>query len=1728
MEAVTASPGGAEWAHLVHAEVVNVVGAMRRNQRWSVAARPPFAPADDGFRMSWREYARVLADLLGKEGVAQGADAPEPEQEDEGGDLLAEFARLRVYLEGVKELESLDPILLLHPFLLVIRSGDTSGPITGAALSSVERFVFSGILTPPAPHPNLPRAVANLISAVTRCKFEATDAVSDEVVLGRILKLLRTVAAGLGQWVDDRGMCEMVEAGLGMCFQGRVSELLRRSAEDTLVLLIRSLADRLPSALDEAESPSSSTPTAFRPFSLPSILESLRVLVSIIDPRNRHTHTDSVHRVVALGLLCTFVENAGGSVGRWVRIGRGVLEKGRERERIKRIEKAAGKGPVVEAAKEEGTGESDEERGRTREVKETVNTDPAAVDGAPEGAPAESAGEAAEDGTAPAADADKEKSKDSAPLEIHLDTGPAPDAEPSPELGEELQPSAEMPPPYEGDDAVHAPAAQLLSDDMPRFLFYLLRTDHLTFASPPTPVHLTVLQLTLRCLAGLFATARGELKGQYGWLVTSVISRGDQGVVAWDVEGGTGSSEPEEAKASGSGPVPIRASHTVFPVTGEVRELLLETLLQFARVPSFAAELWVNFDGDPSSPGHLFEDAFKFLSRHGFPDVTPGGPVTTPIHQSLCLDSLLLFLKHMVERRGDASATATDGSALPTPDQLRENKLRKKQLAEGAEKFNVDPKEGIAHLQVHGFVPTPPTPESIAAFLLTTPGVSKKLIGDYISKPSNVDVLKAFIGQYDFSGRRIDEALRLMLEGFRLPGEAQQIERIMENFAERYFSSLENAEGKEIETQDATFVLAYSVIMLNTDQHNPQVRRRMTLEDFQRNTRGVNNGKNFSPDYLSQIYDAIRERAIVMPEEHDGELGLNYAWKELLKRAAAHGNSMLIPSVATNAYDKDMVEAVWPPTVAAISYAFDNAEDDTNLQKAVYGFYCLAVLAAHYGLTDLFDNVVVSLARSTGLLRGTAELSLFGNASPSTASVPGEARREGTDRWIVDFGRNHKGQVAAVLLFGIASEHGNSIRGGWKHLLDCVGNLFLHQLLSPALTTAEDFVKGSVPVPTTPLPGQQFSRKQEARSDRGGLFSALGQILALRSSQDDDRLDEPTDEEVRMDRVMQEVVNSCRIEDIFAESRFLEEGSLKSLIQQAVQASIADPNAAILPQVAMLRAEYAGSRPISRSPAPNNRAEKPSPSKTVTPPMPLPESNTASPSVKYNAAAAFFLDIMVNVVIQNRDRVKTLWPIVFDHINTILTNSAAYPPLLVERAVVSLLRLSIRVAHKEEMVEDVCRALELLRSLPQDVMNSVAEQMMAGILVLIKSSESTVTVNPAFTEPILSLLSVATLHPDAAKYAFDAVTILLSDSTATTNGAVPSGVGVNPDNFGEFVDVLINFSAAAGIVFAQASAVEEAPASQNWNGRASPRSKQPPNPMKSPIVQGAIERAVKACDRLYKLHGRIPKLMEQKGIRAERAWFEFWLPILSGLGQQCYHPCRDVRQSALTYLQRALLSPELEQASGDKLDCWVDSFENVLFPLLDELLKPEVFRLDAAGMDETRMRAAGLLSKIFLQYLNRLSRWMELPHLWERILQYMVKYMQSGTGEYLHEAVVESLKNMLLVMSTQGMFQPRSENVDNDPAGNLWDVTWTFLSPFLPNLKDELFPPGPPEDTERPGPEAGSVKDAGEAAHGSPPLANAADEAPEGAHVNGVAESPVAEAAHESATDGVQTAEVGA
>ena len=128
-------------------------------------------------------------------------------------------------------------------------------------------------------------------------------------------------------------------------------------------------------------------------------------------------------------------------------------------------------------------------------------------------------------------------------------------------------------------------------------------------------------------------------------------------------------------------------------------------------------------------------------------------------------------------------------------------------------------------------------------------------------------------------------------------------------------------------------------------------------------------------------------------------------------------------------------------------------------------------------------------------------------------------------------------------------------------------------------------------------------------------------------------------------------------------------------------------------------------------------------------------------------------------------------------------------------------------------------------------------------------------------------------------------------------------------------------------------------------------------------------------------------------------WFEFWLPILCGIGQQTYHPLKEVRQHAFAYLQRALLSPVLESSAGSVSSCetWVDVFENVLFPLLEELLQNEVFgKMDKTGVDEARLSTCSLLCKIFLQFLPKLESYSELDILWMKLLEYLLKFMMKN------------------------------------------------------------------------------------------------------------------------------------
>lgn len=131
---------------------------------------------------------------------------------------------------------------------------------------------------------------------------------------------------------------------------------------------------------------------------------------------------------------------------------------------------------------------------------------------------------------------------------------------------------------------------------------------------------------------------------------------------------------------------------------------------------------------------------------------------------------------------------------------------------------------------------------------------------------------------------------------------------------------------------DAAFTLAYAIIMLNTDQHNPQAQRNqqpMTLESFKKNLSGTNDKGDFDPEMLEKIYNSIKNDEIVLPAEQSGAVRENYLWKILKARAESWEGTYLAASPGCN--DRDLFNTIWGPATAALSYIFERSEEKTTL-----------------------------------------------------------------------------------------------------------------------------------------------------------------------------------------------------------------------------------------------------------------------------------------------------------------------------------------------------------------------------------------------------------------------------------------------------------------------------------------------------------------------------------------------------------------------------------------------------------------------------------------------------------------------------------------------------------------------------------------------------------------------------------------------------------------------------
>uniref|UniRef100_A0AAZ3PSW0 SEC7 domain-containing protein n=1 Tax=Oncorhynchus tshawytscha TaxID=74940 RepID=A0AAZ3PSW0_ONCTS len=431
---------------------------------------------------------------------------------------------------------------------------------------------------------------------------------------------------------------------------------------------------------------------------------------------------------------------------------------------------------------------------------------------------------------------------------------------------------------------------------------------------------------------------------------------------------------------------------------------------------------------------------------------------------------------------------STQMSGTDNPEQFEVLKQQKEIIEQGIDLFNKKPKRGIQYLQEQGMLGT--TPEDLAQFLHQEERLDSTQVGEFLGDNDrfNKEVMYAYVDQMDFQGKDFVYALRTFLEGFRLPGEAQKIDRLMEKFAARY---LECNQGQtEFASADTAYVLAYSIIMLTTDLHSPQVKNKMTKEQYIKMNRGINDSKDLPEEYLSAIYDEIAGKKIAMKgtkemtlksnkhsvaSEKQRRLLYNVEMEQMAKTAKALMEAVShVQAPFTSAthleHVRPMFKLAWTPFLAAFSVGLQDC-DDTEV-----AFLCLEGIRFAIRIACIFT---IQLERDA-YIQALARFTLLTASSGIT-----EMKQKNID--------------TIKTLITVAHTDGNYLGNSWHEIMKCISQLELAQLIGTGVKAR--YISGTV----RGKEGFISSTKEQSNDEYLGLGQSGGtvdrkQILSIQES----------------------------------------------------------------------------------------------------------------------------------------------------------------------------------------------------------------------------------------------------------------------------------------------------------------------------------------------------------------------------------------------------------------------------------------------------------------------------------------------------------------------------------------------------------------------------------------------------------------------------------------------------
>ncbi|CAN8327765.1 unnamed protein product [Cochlearia groenlandica] len=512
---------------------------------------------------------------------------------------------------------------------------------------------------------------------------------------------------------------------------------------------------------------------------------------------------------------------------------------------------------------------------------------------------------------------------------------------------------------------------------------------------------------------------------------------------------------------------------------------VLGLLEKMSQDPQLIVDIFVNFDCDVDS-SNILERIVNGLLKTALGPPTGSSTTLSPAQDSTFRNESVKCLVNVVKALGnwmdqqlkvnetvwpkgsqiyastDSNAShigeeGTDSQSDTNPEaydasMLEQRRAYKIELQKGISLFNRKPSKGIEFLISSKKIGN--SPEEVASFLMNTAGLNGTVIGDYLGERDELPlkVMHAYVDSCSFEKKDFVDAIRFFLRGFRLPGEAQKIDRIMEKFAEHYWK----CNPDSFTSADTAYVLAYSVIMLNTDAHNNMVKDKMTKADFVRNNRGIDDGKDLPEEYLGSLYDRVVKEEIKMnsdtlaPQSKQVN-GLNklmgldsilnlVSWMQPDEKPQG-ANGFLIRDIQEQFQAKSgksesvyhsvkdvsilrfILEVSWGPMLAAFSVTLDQSDDRLATSLCLQGFRYAVHVTAVMGMQTQRDAFVTSIAKFTNL------------------HCASDMKQKNVD--------------AVKAIITIAIEDGNNLQGSWEHILTCLSRIEHLQLLGEVSSPAE-------------------------------------------------------------------------------------------------------------------------------------------------------------------------------------------------------------------------------------------------------------------------------------------------------------------------------------------------------------------------------------------------------------------------------------------------------------------------------------------------------------------------------------------------------------------------------------------------------------------------------------------------------------------------------------------------